>query len=148
MVQSVNGSRAVARVFTSGQPRSGIPMKLARLSVAAYLAFIVGSLFCVPWEGWVYGSYAGVPQLKTWHVETRTGSVFTPPPGLLGANPSDGNYLAAKNTPPRMRPERLLVLWTAAGLIVAGIAWSATAGRQRPPEPAASPSRVPLAQSR
>jgi hypothetical protein len=125
-----------------------IPMKLTRLVVAAYVAFVVGSLFRVPWEGWVYGPYEGLPQLKTWHVETRTGTFFRPPPGVFGMNPMEANYYAAKQAWPKMRAERLLVLWAAGGIVVLCVVWSATVGRRRQPESAASPSPAPLAQSK
>lgn len=120
------------------------------------MAFVAASLFFVPWEGWVFTATEGYP-LKTWHVEARRGTIFAPPSGLLGANPRDSTYLAAMRTEPKMRAERLVMLWVAGGVLAGGAAWmtgrktgaprpltvALTVSRPRPPESTVSPSPAP-----
>lgn len=116
-------------------------MRTARLIVATcFVVLMVGSLWWMPWEGWVREPLApgGNP---VWRQAVRTGSFWTPPAGLWGDDPMTVGFGTAMGVPPKMRPERLYVVW----LVSAAVGGWLLLIVSRPPRPelAASPSPAP-----
>jgi hypothetical protein len=94
----------------------------ARLCVITYVLFVVGSLFCAPWEGWT-SKRADIWDSYSFDRGTRYGWVFSPPQSMWG---TDGTGKATRSLPPRLKIEQLVLLWGAFGIVTVAVVWLAS----------------------
>ena len=117
----------------------------SKICVIAYVAFVIGSLFHAPWEGWRSITY-NHPVIY-WERAIAYSSIFSPPAILYNMPTTDprsttpvffsprGNLLQmptrvisedfseATNKLPRLKTEILALLWGALGIATVAIVW-------------------------
>lgn len=97
------------------------PERVARWCVLGYALFVIVSLFLAPWRGWTdYERESG--RVNPPHQVVRFAPIFNAPQGLYGTDPRRGRD-HAKQTPPKLLFQEIVLTWAALGVLTISAVW-------------------------